>query len=96
MTTHEGIHKILSQMCTSIGVSVNLIDPKKEGWFLEYEWTEEQISDFTDWLANQLYKDKELRKAIMAYPRKTKAHCKKVALMFVLNYGWKTKTKKNG
>lgn len=80
---------ILKTMCDFVGANLGDIDFKSEDWYLQYSWSAEKEKEFILWLANYLYNNKEAREHICEVPIKNKKHLKKVAQMFVFNYGWK-------
>ncbi len=89
------IEIIICKMCTIVGADRKTIDIKKDHWYKEYSWTAEQEQNFTQWLADYLFKDIKARKAIMTYSwKKNKNYCLEIAELFVAWYGWKTKEKK--
>jgi len=81
---------ILTEMCKRVGTDFNKINFKKERWFMEYSWTQEQEDDFTNWFSEYLYKNKEARQEFLSYPIKDKKRCIQAAKEFVFNYGWTT------
>ena len=81
---------ILVQMCQRVGADFDRIDFKKDFWFHEYMWTEEQEESFVDWMTEYLYNNLEARREIMNfYSWKTKKRCRKAAKDFVWYCGWK-------
>lgn len=64
---------------------------KEEEWFRNHEWTREQEDDFTEWLVTQLWSDTAMRNEICEAPRKNKRHLRKVAAMFMFQFGWRVK-----
>ena len=84
------INKILRKMSQAVGVDWKEVDFFGRDYFWDHSWTIEQEQEFTDWLADLLYEDKEARNVIMKYPRKNKKSCRDVAKFFVWNHGWKT------
>ena len=67
------------------------VKPNEKDWFMQYEWTYSQQSEFVEWLTEYLYNDKSARDEIMNWGRKNKKLCMKVAYEFVWNWGWKLK-----
>jgi len=82
-------NKVMNKMCSYVGVKFKDINPKKENWFLEYSWTDEQEADFVKWFVDYLYSSSEARREIMTYPIKDKKMIIRMVLMFILNYGWR-------
>jgi hypothetical protein len=83
------LQEILDTMCKVVGAKdVNF---KKDAWFMDYEWTEEQQEEFRKWLVSYLMENKEARQEIMEYPRKHKPTIEKLSRYFIFNYGFKTK-----
>ena len=87
---HPGLKKVLEEMCKRVGVDFNQIDFTKKNWFQQYSWTPEEQEDFVNWLAKQIKLDKDVR-AIFNGLLTTDLQRKNAALMFVFEYGWKTK-----
>ena len=56
------LKEILTEMCRRVGADYDKIDFKKEGWFRDYTWTEEEQEDFHQWLGNKLVEWKCTRK----------------------------------
>jgi len=83
--------KIITKMCSIVGANPKDIDFKKKGWYLDYSWTEKEQNNFIKWLSDYLYNNSGARKEIMALPLKNRVNTKGVAMMFVLNYGFKLK-----
>ena len=86
------IEHIIEHQCEAIGIPRDAVDPydRESQWFMEYSWTKEMEEGFVDWLANELYTQKEMRHKIMFNPYKDKKRCKQTAEQWVWNYGWKT------
>jgi hypothetical protein len=82
---------VLKEMCKRVKAPYKDIDFQKENWFREYEWTEEQEKDFSNWMTDYLYTNKEARNEISYSYIKTKKELKKVADFFIMMYGWKIK-----
>jgi hypothetical protein len=82
---------ILKKMCEEVGADFEKIDFKKDRWFLDYTWSEEDEEEYTEWLTNYLYKNQEARKELTVIGLKNKKRCRECAKMFVFNYGWKIK-----
>lgn len=83
----EHMRAIIAEMCKRVGVNAETIDVKKERWFLEHEWAQEEEEDFTVWLGKFLVKHKYVgrgtkRGVNWGYYEATK---------LVGNYGWKIK-----
>ncbi len=90
----EILEAVVGEMCRWIGIEPKDAhcwkrdaehDPE---WYLRHTWTAEQQQDFTDWLADKLYADKDWRK-LMRFPEKNKAKCQAAAAYFVLQFGWR-------
>ena len=79
---------ILNKMCDVVGAKN--IDFKEEGWFFKHEWTEEQEKEFSKWMQDYLYENKEARDEMMRIPIKNKKIIEKFADQFLGNYGWRT------
>ena len=81
--------RVLSHMCSMIGVNYDDVDFDDPVWYWKHTWTEEKEDEFVDWLADLLYKDTKMRKAILRFPSKDKKRCKAGARFFASMYGWK-------
>lgn len=80
---------ILKELCRRVGAKYEKIDFMKENWFREYEWTEDEETDFKKWLLDYLYNNAEARRELTTIRRKNKKHCKSIADWFCFNHGWK-------
>ena len=67
---------------------------RKEHWFWNYEWTEKEQDDFSEWVKEYLKGSKEAQRELMEFPSNNKQSLQKWADMFIMNYGWKLKTEK--
>ncbi len=76
-------------MCKYVGIKSTDVDFTKPGWYLTHSWTIQQHDEFVEWLSELLYNDVQIRKVFMERPLKTKDRCRKTAIFFVFNYGWK-------
>lgn len=86
------INIILTEMFKRVGEEYDPIKTIGENWFWKHEWEEEEQNNFRDWLAEYLFKNRQARKEIMAFPIRRKKNCHNVANFFILNYGWKVKS----
>ena len=86
---------ILNEMCRRVGTNDN-IDFKRNDWYTDYTWTQEQENEFVDWLTDYLYNNRDARQELMVFSHKDKKRCKGAAREFSANYGWKLKTPTNG
>jgi hypothetical protein len=85
---------ILEKMFEGTGITYSDQYVKTDDWYLNYRWTEEQENEFTDWLADYLYKNSQARKELMALSTKSKAACMKAAIQFTSFFGWTTSEKR--
>jgi len=83
--------KVLKKMCEYAKVDFNKVDFSKDSWYSKYEWTEKQNDKFKKWLENYLYKNKEARNELMAFPMKNKEAIRRVVNWWMLDYSWKIK-----
>lgn len=83
-------YNVFKRMCDEVNAPVSAINDG-EKWFQKFQWSELEQEVFTAWLADYLYKNTNARNEFMEHPIKNKIQCRKVADMFVLNYGWKVK-----
>jgi len=79
------IEIILRKMCTIAGHKYEEIDFKKDGWYSEYTWTEEQEKEFEVWIKNYLYESTEARNQLMSFPHKNKKTINKWWAWFTLS-----------
>ena len=88
----ERLIPIMAKMCEYVGADPDEIEWKNEDdpYYMKHEWTPEQEQAFIDWFADYMYENKEVRDAIMAFPRKTKKYCREVSEQFVYCHGWST------
>jgi len=89
MKMEKHMEIILREMCARVGANYNNIDFLGRSWFMLYEWTKTQENDFTKWVGNYLYNNKEARAGLLSHPTKNKTRCKRAASEFVWNHGWK-------
>lgn len=82
---------VLKEMANRVKADYEQLDVNSNDWFMQYEWTEAEQDSFKEWLVGYLYTNTQARKAIVEIPIRNKRHLKKVADMFVFNYGWKLK-----
>jgi len=80
--------KVLKKMCEYAKVDFNKVDFSKDNWYSKYEWTEKLNDEFKKWLENYLYKNKEARKEIMAFPMRDKGMIKRTVSSWMLDYSW--------
>ena len=85
------LKEILIEMCKRVNAKYEDIDFKKEQWFLEYEWTNEEEASFINWLVDYMKQNKEVRDTLMMFPRNNKRDLERFANSFIFNYGWKYK-----
>lgn len=82
---------ILQEMCKRVDAPYDEIDFKKEGWFMDYEWTEKEEDSFEEWLVEYMHKNNKARRELMTLSSKNKKYLKEFAQWFVFDYGWKYK-----
>jgi len=83
---------ILTEMFKRIGQHYTPKKTQAKEWYLKHSWTIQKQQDFTEWLGDYLYKNKQAREEIMRLPSlKTKKRCLQAAADFTFNYGWKLK-----
>ena len=87
----ESLIVILKEMCRRVGATYEDIDFEKEGWFREYEWTENEEEDFKKWLVNYLYNSTKARRELTTIGHKNKKWCQTFADFWSFNYCWKYK-----
>jgi len=85
------IEYIIEHQCEAIGIPRDAISPygKESTWYSDFSWTKECEDGFVDWLANELYTNTGMRKALMFCPRKTKRDTIDVAKSWCFMYGWR-------
>lgn len=84
------LYNVFKKMCDEVNAPLSAINDG-DNWFQKYTWTEIEQEVFTAWLADYLYKNKDARNEFMERPIKNKIQCRKVADVFVFNYGWMVK-----
>lgn len=89
---YPSLKMILQKMCEYVNVDIGDVDFDEKDWFLKHSWTQEQAEDFLNWLANEIRTNKQVREEIWdIFWKPSKSKAKKMASMFVFNYGWKLK-----
>lgn len=84
--------EILEKMCEMVGVKIEDVDFDDENWFWQYEWTIDEEKQYTDWLAEKIINDKQLRKDVFDCNIQVNLGlARSLAKMFVFNWGWKLK-----
>ena len=85
------LEKALRKMCEVVGAEYESVDfnNNADPYFWKQTWTKDQEGEFTAWLADYLYTDKEARNEFMQFPAKNKKLCQSAAYWFVWNHGWK-------
>lgn len=61
-----------------------------DGWRNKYVWSEQERSDFSDWMFQFLKDNKEARKEYMKIPVSGDKHIRRAVNRFLNEYGWKT------
>lgn len=82
--------KLLRKMCEVINVDYDSIDFQEEDWYERHTWTEEQENEYILWVAEELYKNTEMREELLEDPAKDITNCFTAAVHFVANFGWDT------
>lgn len=87
-----GLKYVFEKMCTYVNVNIEDIDFQDNNWYENYEWTENQQKDFTQWLAYQFRNNNNVRKDVtkLSY-RPSKIRAESTANWFILYCGWKLK-----
>ena len=94
----ESKHKmiIFDKMAQMVGLEdIDEVNLDEVGWYNNYQWTEETEEEFGKWMENYLKQNKEARRELMAFPRKSKKAIHNVANEFILRWGWKYKEKED-
>jgi hypothetical protein len=93
---NEQIQFIFEHLCSVANIDFKTVDFNSEHWFNKFYWNEEKEKEFSEWFCDHLYNNKEARRALMSYPKKTKRDIKKTLQEFLLQYGWRrAKVKQN-
>jgi len=88
----EHLTFVLQEMCSRVSADFDSIDFKQSNWYTQYEWFVEEEAEFTEWLADYVYRNKDARRELTTrYYRITKRDAREFAKQFVWNYGWKNK-----
>jgi len=80
---------VLQKMCDIVGADFDSLDFQNDAWYYKHSWTVEQEKEFEQWLYNYLWKSKQARKTILAYPYQDKHKIKEAVYQFTLYYGWR-------
>ena len=83
----DRLKPILIKMCEMVGAEYEGRDFKKDRYYMDFMWDINKEKEFIDWMADYLYKNKEMRNEF-EINHSTKKICWEVASAFVLNYGW--------
>ena len=87
----EQLRVILEKMFEGTEITYSDDYVKTEGWYLNYEWGTKEKENYTQWLSDYLYSNKEARAEIMSIPTKNKKKCLASAEAFVNFFSWKDK-----
>lgn len=82
---------ILKEMCNRVGQDFHDVNFKSKDWFQKNTWSEKEQENFSKWLEDYLYNNKEAREELMALSHKNRKSIRIVVGWFMLNYGWKIK-----
>lgn len=82
------VRSVLEKQCEFGGIDFTKVNFKSEKWYQEHNVTIEQEDAFRDWLENELYTNTKLRKAVMAFPYKSKKNIKSFVSMWLFQYGF--------
>ena len=95
---NETLRTVLKEMFKRVGLKNKDFDKafktgafKKDNWYMIHEWTIAEQKKFEKWLVDYLYNSKKAREQLCELPWKNRRHLKRVAQMFVFQYGWKLK-----
>lgn len=80
--------KILKEMCKRVGAKYKEIDFLAEGWFNNYNWTQEEENDFKQWMVKYLDNNRDAFKEISNFDHYTKENVCKLVDEFVFFCGW--------
>lgn len=89
-TENKYLEKILKKQCKMVGADFSKMDFKKDGWFNDYVWTEEQEKRFCDWLMDYI-KDRKVWRNLTDYSHSNKKLREKFAQNWNFSFGWETK-----
>jgi hypothetical protein len=81
---------ILMKMFEGTGINYTPEYVKTQDWFLTHSWTEQQMDEYIEWLADYFYNNADARQEILNSTTKSKPYCKKAAEQFACFYGWTT------
>jgi hypothetical protein len=87
------LENIFAVQCRLVGADYNSVDRTKKDWYLQYEWTPEVEKQFEDWMVDYLHKLPKAQLELYGRKYMRKDECREAVKMFLLSYGWKTKTK---
>jgi len=86
------LENIFAVMYRLVGADYNTIDRTKENWYLQHQWDEETEKQFSGWMTDYLHKLPKAQTELYNRRYMKKFECESAVQMFLLSYGWKTKT----
>ena len=81
--------KLMVEMCDRVGAEWKFVNPKEQGWFMKFSWTEKEQESFVVWAVDYLYNSNSAREAMLTQNIKNKKLIRQAMDKFVLLYGWK-------
>lgn len=88
MTPHMKV--ILTKLLSYSEFDINEFDFNTREWFMKNTWTDDEESEFKEWMIDYLYKNKKAQKEIMDRSNATKKRIEGTVGYFLLNFGWKS------
>lgn len=79
---------ILQRLCKVVGADFASVDFKQPTWFRAHSWSTATEEQFTRWLADYLYNNKDAQRELYVRSYMRKRDCQNAAKWFVFNYGW--------
>lgn len=90
-----GMRVVLEKMFSYVDANLDETDIKKDGWYSEYEWSEEEEQEFKEWLIDQFMNNRRIRDDVTTMTfTPTRSRAENAANWFILYCGWKTKLEK--
>lgn len=87
----EVLNEVMTKMFSYVGATYEEGSCKEPGWYLKYEWTEEQEEDFRQWFIATYKANPRKFNAMYGRPAEEDSRIEESAGWFIIYNGWKTK-----
>ena len=87
----ESLKVVLTEMLDRVHGAHSQMDFTTDDWYHKYSWSEQTQDEFTEWLTNYVYSNKDARRELTTLTTKHKGDCKVFSGQFVWQYGWRLK-----